>query len=306
MDAPSIKKHIWDPERISAYPTDQKSVFRHAVNDNEAASLGLPLFGTFWCESERDDLNWCRHTGYPFASLELILSGKVEYLSEGVVETAGPGEVYVLTYGRDVRYVPKEPTRKIYIILDGTLIGLLMNELGFSRNGVIHLGEPADFERRFREIGALMELRSEEARFQVSAKLWLLLLELSRELRSTGSFQALPPGIRLRKLKFTKQDQTPLKNREIARDLGIPDGSLYKVFTKYCGESPHRWYRRQRLERAALLLRTTDKRVSEIAVLCGFVNPKYFMTLFKRIYGSSPRAYRRQETGAPPETSASP
>lgn len=299
MNDPSIKKHVWAAENVSAYPAEQKNIFRHAVNDPASVPLRLPLFGEYWCETEREDLNWCRHTSYPFASLELILSGRVEYLSEGVVETAGPGDVYTLTYGRDVSYVPKEPTRKIFIVLNGTLVGLLMHELGFSRNELIHLKDPGAFEQSFRQIGALMEQHTDEARFQVSGKLWQLLLQLSQELRRTGGFTAFPPGLGLKNFRLTRPDLKPLKNRELARTLGVSSSSLYKVFGKYCGESPHRWLRRQSLERAALLLRTTDKKVAEVAALCGFANPKYFMSLFKRVYGFSPGVWRQRKPDTP-------
>ncbi|MGH2559654.1 MAG: helix-turn-helix domain-containing protein, partial [Thermomicrobiales bacterium] len=47
-----------------------------------------------------------------------------------------------------------------------------------------------------------------------------------------------------------------------------------------------------RLERAALLLRTTTQEITEIAAECGFDSLSYFYRLFGRRFGASPRAFR--------------
>jgi AraC-like DNA-binding protein len=48
------------------------------------------------------------------------------------------------------------------------------------------------------------------------------------------------------------------------------------------------------MERAAALLRTTDRSVADICLSVGFQSIGSFTTSFTRIYGTSPTAYRAQ------------
>ena len=50
--------------------------------------------------------------------------------------------------------------------------------------------------------------------------------------------------------------------------------------------------RKMRLQRAAVLLKTTDKNVSEIAYEVGFSDPNYFSRAFHEEFGEAPSAMR--------------
>ncbi|MBE7463035.1 MAG: AraC family transcriptional regulator [Planctomycetes bacterium] len=68
-------------------------------------------------------------------------------------------------------------------------------------------------------------------------------------------------------------------------------------FTYYCREltntSPLEHLNRLRVQAAAELLRSDPRRsVTEIAFACGFQSSQYFATLFRRLKGCSPRAFR--------------
>ena len=52
----------------------------------------------------------------------------------------------------------------------------------------------------------------------------------------------------------------------------------------------------KRLQQAKVLLRNTDKSISEIAEAVGFVNYNYFSRIFKKYYHMSPRDYRKNKT----------
>ena len=51
----------------------------------------------------------------------------------------------------------------------------------------------------------------------------------------------------------------------------------------------------QRVCRAEELLRTSDKRISEIAQEVGVENSNYFSVMFRKIRGISPQEYRNQK-----------
>jgi AraC-like DNA-binding protein len=58
------------------------------------------------------------------------------------------------------------------------------------------------------------------------------------------------------------------------------------------GESPHAYLLTRRLERAAALLRTTDRSVAEICFSVGLQSVGSFTTSFTPAHGVSPTAYR--------------
>jgi AraC-like DNA-binding protein len=64
------------------------------------------------------------------------------------------------------------------------------------------------------------------------------------------------------------------------------------VFTRTFGESPHAYLQTRRLERAAALLRQTDRSVADICVMVGLQSVGSFTTSFTRVYGKPPAAYR--------------
>jgi AraC-like DNA-binding protein len=65
-----------------------------------------------------------------------------------------------------------------------------------------------------------------------------------------------------------------------------------REFRRAFGESPHVYLLTRRLERAAAMLRGTDRSVADICLSVGVQSIGSFTTSFSRTYGMSPTAYR--------------
>jgi AraC-like DNA-binding protein len=89
----------------------------------------------------------------------------------------------------------------------------------------------------------------------------------------------------------------PLRVDDLARAAGLSRSHFSSEFRRAFGESPHAYLLTRRLERAAAMLRTTDRSVTEICTRVGLRSVGSFTTSFKRAYGVPPTAYRR---GFPP------
>ncbi len=81
---------------------------------------------------------------------------------------------------------------------------------------------------------------------------------------------------------------------EFVRLCGRSPEHASRSLKKYYGCTPTELVTRRRLERAALLLRTSNLSIDEIAAKCGFLNLSYFYREFKAHYRLSPRRYRLQ------------
>jgi AraC-like DNA-binding protein len=84
----------------------------------------------------------------------------------------------------------------------------------------------------------------------------------------------------------------PLDVEDMARAAGLSRAHFSREFRRAFGESPHAYLLTRRLERAAALLRTTDRSVAEICLSVGLQSVGSFTTSFTRTYGLSPTKYR--------------
>ena len=84
----------------------------------------------------------------------------------------------------------------------------------------------------------------------------------------------------------------PLGVDDLARAAGLSRAHFSRAFRKAFGESPHSYLLTRRLERAAALLRSTDRSVADICFSVGLQSLGSFTTTFSRTYGLSPTAYR--------------
>ena len=79
---------------------------------------------------------------------------------------------------------------------------------------------------------------------------------------------------------------------DLARAAGLSRAHFSREFRRAFGDSPHAYLLTRRLERAAALLRTTDRSVADICMSVGLQSVGSFTTSFKRMFGTSPTAYR--------------
>jgi AraC-like DNA-binding protein len=79
---------------------------------------------------------------------------------------------------------------------------------------------------------------------------------------------------------------------DMARAAGLSRAHFSREFRAAFGESPHNYLLTRRMERAAALLRNTDRSVADICFSVGLQSVGSFTASFKRTYGMTPTAYR--------------
>jgi AraC-like DNA-binding protein len=85
----------------------------------------------------------------------------------------------------------------------------------------------------------------------------------------------------------------PLTVADLAAAAKLSPAHFSREFRRAFGEPPHRYLASRRLERAATLLRSTDRPIAEVCLMVGLTSLGSFTTSFGRAFGMSPDAYRR-------------
>jgi AraC-like DNA-binding protein len=79
---------------------------------------------------------------------------------------------------------------------------------------------------------------------------------------------------------------------DMARAARLSSAHFSREFRRAFGESPHQYLLTRRLERAAYLLRNTDRTVTDICFSVGLRSVGSFTTSFRRMFGMTPTQYR--------------
>jgi AraC-like DNA-binding protein len=86
----------------------------------------------------------------------------------------------------------------------------------------------------------------------------------------------------------------PLTVDDLARAAGLSRAHFSREFRRAFGEAPHSYLLTRRLERAAALLRDTDRSVADICFSVGLQSVGSFTTSFTRTFGVAPTVYRER------------
>ena len=81
---------------------------------------------------------------------------------------------------------------------------------------------------------------------------------------------------------------------ELADVATVTKTYFIRIFKQEFAQTPVQYINRKKVERAQLLLFTSDCSVKEVAYKLGFSDHSYFIRLFRKIAGITPQEYRRQ------------
>ncbi len=115
--------------------------------------------------------------------------------------------------------------------------------------------------------------------------------ELNQQVESFGYKKEI---LELFETHYLEEDFTLTK---LSSMMGLSSGYLSGVFKEFFFESFQDYLLRRRVERAKILLLSTDLKNYEIANQVGFSDPNYFSTRFKKEVGVSPKQYKMKVKG---------
>jgi len=98
--------------------------------------------------------------------------------------------------------------------------------------------------------------------------------------------------VHLARLLLDRNYQTPITIDDLSRQVALSPYYLIRAFRHVYKQTPHQYLVGRRVAAAKELLRNSDISVTEICAAVGFESLGSFSTLFRKLAGVSPRAYR--------------
>jgi len=90
-----------------------------------------------------------------------------------------------------------------------------------------------------------------------------------------------------------ENQEDPLSCAALADGVGLSTRQMERLFRKYFGRTPTRFYLELRLDRARLLLSQTAMPVLDVALASGFVSASHFSKCYREQFSRTPREERR-------------
>jgi LacI family transcriptional regulator len=252
---------------------ERQSAFEQAVRDAELELLPAPPMESWNREAEHDPAAqaWLREAGKPLA----LFAGTVELARRIVTlcRTVGvlvPDEVAVL--GVDNEILECEMSQPPLSTIDHGL-----DRAGFEGAALLERlfngDAPPTEPIRIAPIGVI-------------------------ERQSTDTLAVGDPDVRSA-LRYIREHATDGINvKELLERLPLNRRKLEAGFRKHLGRGIYSELTRVRLDRAKLLLRTTEMAMPKIAAASGFEYASRLSALFVQVVGMTPSAYRRQQRSA--------
>ena len=228
---------------------------------------------------------------------------RIEERVGGRAGRLGEGSLTILPAGAPTRWhLGEEEVHHLHLYLEAGFVERVADEAGVDPERVeiepsIGLRDP-----RFEQIGLgfLSELRSGGLGGRVYAESLgtLLAVQLLRQQASAALPEARRPArLSERALKRVTDYVEDCLGEDVslaamAGTVGLSPYHFARLFRESTGLSPHQYVIRRRVERARLLLATTDRSLAAIAAEVGFASGSHLTTHFRRLVGVSPSRFR--------------
>lgn len=230
--------------------------------------------------------------------VRIFINNELYELRSGDFIVIAPGEAH------NVRYFL--PTYRINIyfksedIMDKSLAAL--EQFDLRNTGCIHV--PGTYRKSVESVfeRMLSEDRADDSytKYMLRCELLELFILLQRfrvkasDLAARGDSE---DAVMLDIAKYISEHyESPITLDGLAARAGLSPSYFSRKFKNVTGMGMKEYLKYTRLRNSAHMLVSTPDSITDIAFACGFSDSNYFKDAFKKMYGVSPREYRKQMT----------
>lgn len=210
------------------------------------------------------------------------------------------GDGFLLAPGMAGRYAAdaRDPWVYVWVGFHGREAARLLPQVGFDTEALVRA--PLDPLLAGRLVGLVEILRDRAPGFSLAAEGQMLLV-LADLARLAGPRARVDMAAKAQALTWAEAAAEFIQTNHhraigveaVAAYVGFSPSHLGRLFRAHYGTTVQAWLARTRIERAKLLLRTTDRPVSEVSRSVGYRDYATFEKRFRALTDSSPTHYRQ-------------
>ena len=231
--------------------------------------------------------------------LVIVLEGKKKLIYQDFETTISKGEYAIFHKGNYImnQIISDERYESLLIFMSDDFMKRICSLQGTQEGSPLPFYQGKMVPHMQNEVDTICEfMKQEEYQDIIQLKIMELLIYIKNE-DKTGNFKRFLHS-------FSVNEE--FKNRiycnymqyqnisEMADGMHMSISTLKRKFQSDFGCSPHAWINERKLEKAIMLLDTSDYSITDIGFICGFSSLSTFMGQFKKKYGISPGIYRKR------------
>ncbi len=235
---------------------------------------GVPYFQWFYCVKGQG---------------ELILNNQRSIITKGQGFLIYPDQEHVY------QAISNDWTLHI-AAFNGPLCAEILTLLQMGQSGAYHFSDNSVFEQHIQKLLWLYENRTNNQTLSYSKECYDFLLDLSRCITHTHEFTYSHENpFVLKVVSWLEENYArPISLDELAEMVNLTKDYMCALFKKNTGETIIQCLTSIRIGHARqFLIQYPEKRIIDVARMCGFDSPSYFGMTFKDIVGMTPERYRK-------------
>ena len=242
----------------------------------------------YWDNSKRTETNRI--------NIQRTLTGSAFWQDDTGRYTVGPGKVMIFTQRENTIYgyppAGIEIYRHRYLSIDPTpTIVPLFQRIRQDFGSVLLMDPKLEACRHFNELFERFRQRTFRDLYHELELITMLFISMYREqVEATRRSDPIEYGYHL----IHNQFRNPINIEIIAERSQMSREHFIRSYTTRYQETPGKALQRLRLENARFLLRSTDQPIESVAKTSGFSSSNVFCRAFRKVFGISPNAFRKE------------
>lgn len=233
--------------------------------------------------------------------LHFVLNGKGTIEVDQVVYPVEKDDIFIIQKDISFSYQSDmhDPWEYIWVTFDGSQAEFYVKHIGLSTHNPV-LASASPTKRYLPIIQKILDtneltLANEIKRVGYLYELLGHVIESQNILKSKNNPHDYPSDTYVEyALQYIKHNYYHTTVSDIAKYVGINRSYLTSIFKSKLGVSPQAYLINYKLNKAEILITTTNLPIQDISAKVGYNDPPTFSKMFKQIYHLSPKHYRDQ------------
>ena len=223
--------------------------------------------------------------------LAYVISGSGYVEADEKLYEVQSGDSYMLLKGTAHHYFanPDDPWQMIWVNIYGDLGNMLAKAYNLHHEYVFH----CDIHDNLSRIRELLRL-DDEQQFEITNNTCLIFHEILQKFyNSIPKNTNISQDTQIMKNYIDKNIDTKISIDALGNLINRCPSQASRIFKKEMNITPYEYHLKNKMDKAVLLLETTDMPIKEIAFSLGFADEHYFSDIFKRKTYKKPSEYRK-------------